>query len=438
MKNKDIIETGKRALVTAGALVGLSKIISVLLRVAQKDPEVIKKFSMIAGGATVLIGGIWLLCNNAKSKSDASSYKSMREADGDLYTIKRMADRMYSRSGSQIHPNDIDEEENDNVIDSYDTIVSEPSVKQASEIPRIDGDYNNNQLAGKLLYREDVMLCYGEEHVAKTSIVLNMVIDIVLRKSSSIMPDDKGVHPPYYCLWYNGEMNDADFDEFFGNYDRHHLDDKISFIGDFDYMTLNDWGIDVEKRLEKIYVDTVVVLDNISCISNSTEVDIRKLIKKIKSIQKRTKKRGFYSTFILIDHINKQGNVAGTYKLSALSSNRIRFSSFGKKHTKITIEKNRKYHDLVTHSYNLLWINSPEGYKSFENVGIIADEQEEVSTDGERKFRGLSESLVKKVYEEFNSGLPYRKIANKYGKSHTYWKNVLTGYKNKMNKEEIT
>lgn len=438
MKNKDIIESGKRALVTAGALVGLSKIISVLLRVAQKDPEVIKKFSKVAGGATVLIGGTGLLCYIAKNKSDAARYKSNREADGDLYTIEKMADKMYSRSGSQIHPNNIDEGENDNVVDSYDTIVSEPSVKQASEIPRIDGDYDNYQLAGKLLYREDIMLCYGEEHVAKTSIVLNMVIDIVLRKNSSIMPDDKGVHPSYYCLWYNGEMNDADFDEFFGNYDRHHLDDKISFIGDFDYMTLKEWGFDVEKRLEKIHVDTVVVLDNISCISNSTEVDIRKLINKIKSIQKRTESRGFYSTFILIDHINKQGNVAGTYKLSALSSNRIRFSSFGKKHTKITIEKNRKYHDLVAQSYNLLWINSPEGYKSFENVGIIADVHEEVSTDGERKFRGHPEDLVKQVYEEYDSGLSYRDIATKHGMSHTHWKNVLTDYENEMNKEEIT
>ena len=107
MKQKDFLESGKRTLVTAGALVGLSKIISVLLRVAQKNPEVIKKFSKIAGGATVLIGGTWLLCYIAKNKSDASKYKSNREADGDMYTIESMADSMFASSRPKTPQNEV-------------------------------------------------------------------------------------------------------------------------------------------------------------------------------------------------------------------------------------------------------------------------------------------------------------------------------------------
>ena len=247
--------------------------------------------------------------------------------------------------------------------------TSEPIVRQASEIPVVDGSYDDHQLVGKLLYREDICLCYGVEHCAKTSIILNWVIDMILRCGSCIMADDKGVHPPYTCLWYNGEMNDGDFQNFFGDFDRHRLDGKLAFVDDFAYMTLKEWLIDVEKRLLDYHTDTIVVLDNISCISNSTDAEVRNLKNTIVSMQANTKERGFYTTFIIIDHINKQGNVAGTYKLQSLFSNRMRFDLNGNGHTKITIEKNRKYHDMIDRSIDLLWTTAPEGYKSYKNQG---------------------------------------------------------------------
>ena len=189
------------------------------------------------------------------------------------------------------------------------------------------------------------------------------------------MPDDKGIHPPCQCLWYNGEMNEPDFQNFFGDYDRTRMKNKIFFIENFSDLNFRQWLEKVREQLDRCYTDTIVVLDNMSCICNSSDVELRRMRSIIESIQKEMyNNRGIHVTFLVIDHINKKGDVAGTYKLKALFSTRIRFSSYGEGHTKISVEKNRKYHYMINKSFDLLWTTSPEGYKSFENLGEIIED----------------------------------------------------------------
>ena len=103
---KEIIETGKKVALTASAIIGVSKILSVLLRVAQKDPEVIKKFFKVTGGVTGLLGGIGMIWLFAKNKNEASQYKSNRMADADLYTLQRMADQTFQTTRSKTNRHD--------------------------------------------------------------------------------------------------------------------------------------------------------------------------------------------------------------------------------------------------------------------------------------------------------------------------------------------
>lgn len=295
--------------------------------------------------------------------------KANGEKEKDVYENKKANDILATITLSALRK---DQDENDRT-DGEEKI--EPTMRQASDIPLVDGHYDDHQLVGTLLYREDICLCYGEEHIGKTSIILNWIIDIVLGKKSRLMPDDKGIHPPYQCLWYNGEMNEPDFQNFFGNYERSRLDGRLFFIDDFAHMNLYEWLKHVRERLRNCHSDTIVVLDNISCICNSTDVEVKSMRNKIASIQKEVRtEQGIHVTFLIIDHINKKGLVAGTYKLKALFSTRIRFSSYGEGHTKISIEKNRKYHYMINKSFDLLWTTSPEGYKSFENLGEIIED----------------------------------------------------------------
>ena len=307
-----------------------------------------------------------------KAQLNKESY-SAKKTDDILYkmAINSMRREQSEQSGERDEYN-----END---------YAKPIMRNASDIPTVDGHYDDHQLCGKLAYREDICLFYGEEHIAKTSITLCIMMDLVLRRKSCLIDENKDNFPPYTCLWYNAEMNEADFQTFFGEFDRHRLDGRLLFIENFSHMTLREWLQDVKKQLMGCKTDTVVVLDNISCICNSTDAEVRDLINMVKSIQSHTQERGIYTTFIIIDHINKQGKVAGTYKLNALFSNRIRFSSHGDGHTAIKVEKNRAYHDMVNHSYDLHWITSIEGNKSFENLGEIFEDSMPAQTVEDEK-----------------------------------------------------
>lgn len=243
-----------------------------------------------------------------------------------------------------------------------------------SDIPPVDGHQDDHQLVGKLLHREDICLCYGEEHIAKTSIILNWIIDIVLQRKARLMPDDQGVHTPYHCIWYNGEMNQTDLHVFFGEYNRKLLDGKIEFVENFAHLDLKGWLKNVEKRLRRCSEDSIVVLDNMSCISNSTGSEVRNMKNRFLALQKKIYNDvGIHITFIIIDHINKKGEVAGSYKLMALFSNRMRFCAYGEGHTKVIVEKNRTYHEMIHKSFDYKWMTSPEGFKSFQNMGEIVD-----------------------------------------------------------------
>jgi hypothetical protein len=165
-------------------------------------------------------------------------------------------------------------------------------------------------------------------------------------------------------------------------------------LGDFSDLNLDGWLEKVKEQLLKCTTDTIVVLDNLSCICNSTGVEVSDMKNSFQKLQNEAmKKNGIHTTFIIIDHINKKNDVSGTYKLKALVSNRIRFEKYAPEHTKITIEKNRKYHDMVDKSFDLLWTVSPEGNKSFVNLGEIVenDSQEppgQDSTDELSKYDG--------------------------------------------------
>ncbi len=311
-------------------------------------------------------------------KKDQNDYeikviKAKGDIEKDVYANRKLNDILAAVTLSNLRKEQNENSENDEEGKGED---AELTIRQAHEIPVVDGHYDDHQLIGMLLYREDICLCYGEEHVGKTSIILNWIIDIVLGRKSRMMPDDKGIHPPCQCLWYNGEMNEPDFQNFFGNYDRTHLKDKIYFLEGFSDLNFREWLGKVREQLDGCHSDTIVVLDNISCICNSSDMEVRRMRGIIESIQKEMyNNRGIHVSFLVIDHINKKGDVAGTYKLKALFSTRIRFSSYGEGHTKISVEKNRKYHDMINRSFDLLWTTSPEGYKSFENLGEIIEDR---------------------------------------------------------------
>ena len=244
--------------------------------------------------------------------------------------------------------------------------------KQFSDYPVLKGNIDDYQLAGKLLYRDDICLWYGESSSTKTAFTLNIMMDVVLGKKSSLVSNDSGIHMPCHGIFYNGEMDAVKFQKFFGNYNRENLSGKIDVISNFLDFGINDWCADIQKRLTNITTDALVVLDNISCITSSMNGEaFRQLIAKIRFIRQTQNARGLHVAFILISHTNKEKEAIGSMQQTNLVDNKLKFEKNGSSHTRITMEKNRIYNELCDKSFDYEWIISPEGYQSFKYIGEV-------------------------------------------------------------------
>lgn len=104
MKNKiidKILDSGRGAAMAAGAGYGASKVIDSISRLSRKDSKTIAKFSGLFAGIATLVGGLVCIFHWSKKRSEARAYEKERRADGDLYTIQRMADENLIRTKSE-------------------------------------------------------------------------------------------------------------------------------------------------------------------------------------------------------------------------------------------------------------------------------------------------------------------------------------------------
>lgn len=314
--------------------------------------------------------------------------------------------------------------------------------KQFSDYPVLKGNIDDYQLAGKLLYRDDICLWYGESSSTKTAFTLNIMMDVVLGKKSSLVSNDSGIHMPCHGIFYNGEMDAVKFQKFFGNYNRENLCGKIDVISNFLDFGINDWCADIQKRLTNITTDALVVLDNISCITSSMNGEaFRQLIAKIRFIQQTQNARGLYVAFILISHTNKEKEAIGSMQQTNLVDNKLKFEKNGSSHTRITMEKNRIYNELCDKSFDYEWIISPEGYQSFKYIGEVKtpkptntlSESKQPRRESGRYSKTTDEEREEIIRLKFEEGIPPKEIAKIVKKSSGHIYEIIREWNNKKN-----
>ncbi len=119
--NKDILKSGGNIFFSASAVLGLARILKELVNLSKKDPEVIKKFFKVLRGVSALFASVVTFVILLKKFADSLNYKSNRMADGDLYTIERMADAMVKRT------------RNENPVTDFDPIDDENTLEESTQ-----------------------------------------------------------------------------------------------------------------------------------------------------------------------------------------------------------------------------------------------------------------------------------------------------------------
>ncbi len=283
---------------------------------------------------------------------------------------------------------------------------SSPQAQKAIDIKGDYADPSEGQLLGELVYKEDIVMWYGTPGSGKTSAAFQLAIDLSLGNRSKLtLPEiDSGLHNPEHIIYYDMEMDVNDYEIFFGLYDRSQLSNIDFYLGNY-FANPEMFVKDVEKKLLACNGDTVVFVDNASCIGITLNADvIRQLfLGDFKKIQKDSKKRGFTVTFVVIAHTNKEQKLHGSSNLANFCSTMLKMERVPNENcTILHVEKNRKYGAMQDKKFKLNFCTI-DGHKGFVNVGEIKQSKHESPEKGannnEPMFGSYTLSQAKEIYE---------------------------------------
>lgn len=309
--------------------------------------------------------------------------------------------------------------------------IIQPVIELASDIRdravASQPDYDAGQLIGKLLYAGDQAIIYGEHGAGKSVLSMQIASDISEGKVSLLYPEDNGTHFPRAVLYYDAEMDDQDYQKLFGEKDISYLS-NLKIIHHFFFNDVYEWLEDVKKRIASCSGDVIVVIDNLTSVTNTQNADvIRKLfLNHFQSIQDEAAKRGVCITFVVVAHTNKQKSLAGTSNLTNFATTVLGLEKHDDKHIRLRVDKMRKYGEIQGKTFLLEKKQTADGYKYDELVKEIGGNEAQASPESEEstkpEWKGkLSLEVTRKMKEFYKPGLTghgYGPTAKEFGLNH--------------------
>lgn len=295
-----------------------------------------------------------------------------------------------------------------------------PKVQSLADVRTEAGfeNYSDGQLVGKLAYIEDIVILFGEFGTGKTVTALQVAESIATGGNSFIVLEDDGLHKPQVVLYYDGEMDDADYQKIYGDYDVHTVKNLILIRG-FYFKDTKSWMEDLKARLKSITADVTVFLDNLSCIASTTSGNtIREFfLNDLKLLQEQFRKQGHKLTFVFLAHTNKEGELAGTQNLSNFGTTVLGLASTDQQDLiTLNVVKNRKYGDMKGKSFVLQKKQTAEGRKYMEVLAEAKAAYDDPHKDG------------KVFYEMRMTGMKDEEIAAKVGFTHETVNRKINAY----------
>lgn len=281
--------------------------------------------------------------------------------------------------------------------------IPPPKVQSVDELRDFSGTSNGHyadfQLVGKLLYCGDKAVIYASPGVGKTVWTIQACLDIASGYPSSLVEDDCSLCKPQHVIYYDGEMDAPDYVKIFGS---SAVSPNIQFVREFYFNSPDEWIEDLKVRLKMCNDSAVVVLDNITCIGNTTRADAIRLLflHSFNELQDMHKVKGYHLTFVVIAHTNKQFDLAGSANLRNFATSVLALEYADESHIKLTVEKNRKYGEMRGKEFLFAQAETDDGSKRFE-MGVPLEKakltsptmlsaKEQAKADRRKKYEEVS------------------------------------------------
>lgn len=207
-------------------------------------------------------------------------------------------------------------------------------------------------LVGKWLGRGDCLILYGAPGIGKSSIAMNMCIDIAKGEVPSIVPPEDSTTKctlPQTIFYYDAEK--LNYKLRYGK-GCNGFPKNLRILGGC-FPSVQELFKHIGTRVEGTTTDVIICIDNLSMIISSTkESEVNELFRRQQAIREAADKQGRKVTFIILHHPTKeetgQGQVkmAGSHRIMDAATNCLVLmpaEKYGENYTAIKEKKNRNF-----------------------------------------------------------------------------------------------
>lgn len=298
-----------------------------------------------------------------------------------------------------------------------------PTIQSVAEVRSSAGDanYDDGRLIGKLLYQNDIAILYAPPGTGKTVLALQLAEAIASAGVCFVVPndDDNDKRRAQLVLYYDGEMDDADYKNIYG--EDNITGNQIVLIRKFYFKDHHEWMKDLKDRLDASSGDATIFMDNLSCICASTNGNtIREFfLNDLKVIQGQYADCCRNLTFVFLAHTNKDGDLAGSQNICNFGTTVLGMNATedAPDLIKLSVIKNRKYGEMRGTQFLLQKKETDQGRKYMEYVEKIKTPPTKSNDEG------------KEFYELRQKGMTDKQIADMFGLSREHVNRRLNTYK---------